>query len=290
MTGIDYVKVSSFLFLKKYKERTGNNSTGVMFNKYMTLLNRELLSRGTDIGLPHCWYRWGDEVVRYCMPFIDWNHEDISATSVSFSGRSPRVNSSNPVVRFASEFADSFIDRYSGPSGQEEAIDEVYSDAPFKFQNDFRKIREALKISRKNNPLQNYHGYIEGLFNEAVSSFPPEFGFIGPRFEEFKATFRLALSKNAPPNELFVISETFWFFFCYHLRLNSRCHENVPPSTLEVWRQVLPEEEDKYRMFVENQAARYCDASADDPIISTLLHERTLRLKESDSLFAKVFE
>ena len=289
MAGIDYVKVSSFLFLKKYKERTGNDSTGVLFNGYMTLLNRELLSRGIDIGLPHCWYRLGDEVVEDCMPFIDWGHEGISGKFVSYLGRSPQADSNDPVIGFVSEFADSFIDRCFGPSGPEEAIEGAYEYVPFRFQNDFRQLRESLKIPRWNGPPHNRHGRIEDLFNKAVSSFPPEFGSIGLRFDEFKSTFLLAMSGNAPSNELFKISETFWSFFCHHLRLNDGCHENVPPFILETWRQELPEEGDKYRMFVENQAARHCDVSVDDPVINTLLRERVLRLKECDSLFTRVF-
>ena len=289
MSKTDYIKISSYVFLKKYKEKTGTDSSGVLFNKYMTLLNRELLSRGTDIHLPHCWYRWGDEVVRYNMPYINWNHEEISTTTVSFSDKRPRINANDAIVRIASDFADEFISKYSGSYEWEEAVDEVYSDAPFKFQNDFRKLRESLKISRKNNPLRNYHGYIDGLFKDAVASFPPDFGFLNPQFEEFKATFSLALSKNATPDELFEISETFWFFFCYHLRLNSRCHENVSQSTLEVWREVLPEEEDKYAMFVQNQAAAYYSKATKNPIIDDLMQKRQARLDESRTLFSRVF-
>ena len=290
MTNTDYVKVASFLFLKKHKEKTGNNSTGVMFNKYMTLLNRELLSKGIDIKLPHCWYRWGDEVVRYSMPYIDWNHEDIGTTSVKYSDKRPKYNPRDQVICIADKFADDFLGRYSGPRGQEEAIDEVYSDAPFKFQNDFRQLREALKISRKNNPLRNYHKYIQGLFSNATESFPPEFGYLSQHFERFRSAFSLALSKNAKPEDLFEISETFWFFFCYHLRLNNKCHENVPQSTLDVWREVLPAEEDKYTMFVQNQVAEYCPSGGSgDPVIDVLIRDRNVRLKESDSLFTKVF-
>ena len=290
MSGVDYVKVSSYIYLKKHRESTGQDSTGVLFNKYMTLLNRRLLAEGTDIHLPHCWYRWGDEVVRYCMPFIDWNHEDISTTRVSFRDKRPRYSQKDTVIKTASDFADEFLKRFSGSKGQEEAIDEVNSDAPFGFQNDFRKLREALNISRRNNPISNYHDYIENLFKDAVSSFPPEFGYLSKRFEEFRATFSLALSKGAKPEELFIIAETFWFFFCYHLRLNVRCHENVSPSTLDVWREVLPEEEEKYRMFVQNQASEYDDGSDSDPVIRGLSDERTVRLKETEALFAKVFE
>lgn len=285
----DYIRTFSYIFLKKYKEKTGTDSSGVLFNKYMTLLNRALLFKGIDMHLPHCWYRWGDEVVRYCLPFIDWNHDDLSYTFVRYSDKSPRVNYKDPNVKYASDYADVFIGKYAKTYGQEEAIDEVYSDAPFAFQNDFRKLREAVSISRSNVPIKNYHSYIKGLFETAVESFPPDFGFLGQRFEEFVSTFRMALSKNAKPDELYEISETFWFFFCYHLRLNSRCHENVPQSTLEVWREVLPTEEEKYRMFVQNQAAEYCRKPGKDEVISRLLQERDKRLKESDDLFAKVF-
>ena len=286
---MDYVRVFSYLFLKKYKEKTGTNSSGVLFNKYMTLLNRELLFKGVDMHLPHCWYRWGDEVVRYCFPFIDWNHDDISYTSVRYSDKSPRINRKDPNVKYASDYADVFISKYAKNRGQEEAIDEVYSDAPFAFQNDFRKLREAVSISRKNLPIKNYHSYIKGLFETAVASFPPDFGFLNHRFEEFVSTFRLALSENAKPDELYEISETFWFFFCYHLRLNNRCHENVPQSTLEVWKEVLPSEEEKYCMFVQNQAAEYFKKAGEDEVIDRLLQERSKRLKESDDLFTKVF-
>ena len=289
MNNEDYVRTFSYIFLKKYKEKTGKDSSGVLFNKYMTLLNRELLFKGVDMHLPHCWYRWGDEVVRYCLPFIDWNHEDLSSTFVHFSDKSPRINHKDPNVKYASNFADQFILNYAKKYGQEEAIDEVYSDAPFAFQNDFRQLREAIKISRTNVPMKNYHGYIKGLFETAVKSFPPDFGFLSQRFEEFSSTFRLALSKKAKPDELYEISETFWFFFCYHLRLNSRCHENVPQSTLEVWRDILPAEEEKYCMFVQNQAAEFCKKTCKDDVINRLLLERDKRLKESDDLFTKVF-
>ncbi len=285
----DYIRVFSYIFLRRYKERTGNDSSGVLFNKFMTLLNRELLSRGVDMHLPHCWYRWGDEVVRYCFPFIDWNHDDLSNTHVRYSDKRPRMSTKDPNVKYASVFADDFISRYAKTYGQEEAIDEVYSDAPFSFQNDFRKLREAVTISRRNIPINNYHDYIKGLFETAVSSFPPEFGFLRQRFQEFEATFRLALDGNAKPEELYEISETFWFFFCYHLRLNSRCHENVPQSTLEVWREVLPAEEEKYRMFVQNQAAEYCNDIGNNEVIDRLLQERNERVKETELLFMKVF-
>lgn len=289
MNDKDYIRTFSYIYLKKYKEKTGADSTGVLFNKYMTLLNRELLYKGVDMHLPHCWYRWGDEVVRYCMPFIDWNHDDLFATYVRYSDKSPRFNAKDPNVRYAMDYADSFIRKYVKSYGQEEAIDEVYEGAPFVFQNDFRKLREAIKISRTTIPMKNYHDYIKGLFETAVSSFPPEFGYLGQRFEEFESTFSLALSENAKPEMLYEISETFWFFFCYHLRLNSRCHENVPPSTLDVWKEVLPAEEEKYRMFVQNQAAENVSGGSKDQIVDRLLQERAQRLKESESLFMKVF-
>ena len=276
------------MFLEKHRERTGTDSSGALYNRYMTLLNRDLLSGGVDMHLPHCWYRWGDEVAVSCLPFIDWDRDDPSCTSVRYTDRSPRIDSKDPNVRFASDYADAFIGKYAETCGQE-AIGEVYSDAPFAFQNDFRKLREAVGISRENVPVEDCHSGIKELFETAVASFPPNFGSLSQRFEEFTSTFRLAMSNDAEPDELYEISETFWLFFCYHLRLNGRCHENVPQSTLEAWKEILPNEEEKYHMFVQNQAARYCRKAGSDWVIDRLMQERDRRLKESDDLFAKVF-
>lgn len=71
----DYIRISTFLFLDEYGKEV-NKVKGMTFNRFMTQLNYSLQSeKNTDIRLPHCWYRWGDEVVRdHLGSYTKWNH------------------------------------------------------------------------------------------------------------------------------------------------------------------------------------------------------------------------
>ena len=61
----DYVGYACRVFIEGHEGSVGCSPSGVMFNKFMTLLYRDIRrTLGVDIRLPHCWYRWGDEVVR----------------------------------------------------------------------------------------------------------------------------------------------------------------------------------------------------------------------------------
>lgn len=147
---IDHIRCASYAFIERYSRTQSHPPSGVLYNKYMTLLNRELMDKlGVDIRLPHCWYRWGDEVVRHDMPYLRWDHGDPRKTYVSYSGECPIQESKDEIVCFSESFADSFIWRYSGDEGVDLAIDEIYSEAPFAFQNDYRRLRENLKIAQK---------------------------------------------------------------------------------------------------------------------------------------------
>ena len=101
----DYVKIASSIFIDKFQSKYGSNPTGIVYNKYITLLHRELKSDGIDIKLSHCWYRWGDAVVRYSLPYIDWTHDDLDVTKVSFRGFRPSIDPEDPVVRRSDDFA-----------------------------------------------------------------------------------------------------------------------------------------------------------------------------------------
>ncbi|MDD4669376.1 MAG: hypothetical protein PHE95_06090, partial [Candidatus Methanomethylophilus sp.] len=242
--GLDYVRLSSALFIAKFEACNHRRVQGVLFNKYMTLLHRNLKNRGYDIHLPHCWYRWGDEVVRYNMPYLNWDHENAAYTQVSWKGEQDfSTTSSDEILTYASEFADEFIKKYSGKEGAELAIDEVYDQAPFRFQNDYRKLRESLKNISGNQTamFENTVSIAGPLFETAMAHFPYEFSVIAKEKEQFKILFRTMLANKAPSGDLFSLAEDFWFYFCYYLRLNSKCHENVTCSTLSVWRDKIPE-------------------------------------------------
>ncbi|MDR1954534.1 MAG: hypothetical protein LBP82_01100 [Candidatus Methanoplasma sp.] len=261
--GIDYVKITSRLFLDKFEEINGFLASGVLFNKYMTLLHRRLKNEGIDIRLPHCWYRWGDEVVRYRMPYLDWDHEYAAYTQVSWDGTMREIYDPNDrVIKMASEYTDEFISKYSGAEGAEMAIDEVYDEAPFEFQNRYRQLRETLKQLRTNNAM-----YFDGasinmivpLFEGAIRSFPKEFKSIANEKEDFVEMFRVMIESRAMMKDLFNITEDFWFFFCYHLRV--KCNENVPSSTLNVWKDKIPEETELFEQKLQSYAHRFYDGS-----------------------------
>ena len=284
----NYVKKSSFVFIQEYRKSTGSNPTGILFNKYMVLLNRKLLSEGTDIHLPHCWYRRGDEVVRYSMPYLDWEH-GTDKTFVSFrAGDAPNIDNNDPVIKAASEYAREFIMEYGGKYGHEEVVDETYSEAPYPFQNDYRKLRESLKLSRLNNPYSNFDDYIMKLLDDVKASYPPEFRKIRPQFDMFTSVFEMALGNKASNEDLFDMTESFWFYFCYFLRLDKKCHSNISAETLETWRSILPQETGVYEQIIQNTAAAFYSEDCSDKVVKELLRAREQRLKEIDELLSEL--
>ena len=56
-----------------------------------------------------------------------------------------------------------------------------------------------------------------------------------------------------------------------------------------MWREALPAKEEKYRMFVQNQAAAFDTKGNMDVVVNRLLQEREQRLNESESLFMEIF-
>ena len=57
---LDYIRYACQAFIEGHEGSVGCSPSGVMFNKFMTLLYRDVRrALGVDIRLPHCWYRWG---------------------------------------------------------------------------------------------------------------------------------------------------------------------------------------------------------------------------------------
>ena len=283
---LDYVRYASDLFIRRHESMKGSPPTGVLYNKFMILLNRELKDElGENMGLPHCWYRWGDEVVRHDMPFLVWNHDNPRQTLVTFSGPVPDISGRDDAAAFITSFADSFIARYGGDEGFEMAIDELYSEAPFEFQNDYRVLRENLKQAGSNIPLSNHMDLVRGLYANAMSVYPQEsFGSTRMQTEQFRKVFDRALDEELTTDRLQQISETFWFYFCYHLRLHRDCHENVSAETLRIWREALPEAGEVYEEKMQNYAYYLFPDGSDDPVINELLEDRKERLDELGSI------
>ena len=54
----DYARYACQVFIGGHEGSVGCSPTGVMFNKFMTLLYQDIRrTRGVDSSLPHCWYR-----------------------------------------------------------------------------------------------------------------------------------------------------------------------------------------------------------------------------------------
>jgi len=267
----DHIKIASFVFLDDYRSKNRDSPSGVLYNKFMTLLNTELKKENIDIRLPHCWYRWGDEVVRYHMPYLYWDHDDPRYTTVIWKGKCPRYDVDDPVVLKIKGSSERFIETYSGPEGAEMAIDKVYEEAPFKFQNEYRKLRESLKITKNKVPPNNYvDSVVIPLFDSAMEKFPKEFSGIKDVVEDFAEIFRLTAGADRSIRRLFDTAEDFWFFFCYHLRLHPKCHENVPRSTLEMWGETILWESEMYERSLQDSAYRLFTGGSLNPTVKRL--------------------
>ena len=223
------------------------------------------------------------------MSYIVWNHDDPRLTEVSYCGTIPDdMDQDDPVVRFSEDFSKEFIEKYKGPEGAEMAIDEVYSDAPYAFLNDYRRLREALRISRRSVGFSNFKDYILSIFDSAMASFPEEFGFLRKQKDEYESVFRMAVECGSSRDDLFELSECFWFFFCYHLRLDDRCHENVKRSTLDVWRDMVPLEDLRYYQNIRTYAFLLHSDPYSDPVIDRLLRERDESLSNAESILSRL--
>ena len=102
--------------------------------------------------------------------------------------------------------------------------------------------------------------------------------------EQFMKVFERALDEGLTADRLQQISETFWFYFCYHLRLHRDCHENVSAETLRIWREALPEAGEVYGERMQNYAYYLFPDGSDDPVIKELLKDRRERLDKLGSI------
>ena len=280
------VEVSSFLFIDEYERNVGERVRGVVFNKFMTLLNHDLKTyHGIDIKLPHCWYRWGDEVVKYYFaPFTKWDHEDLTVTTVSWRGDIPDMELGDPTISLVRDYVSKFIVAYSGNEGWEKAIDRLYGLAPYGFQNEYRKLRENLKETKNGYFIQDYYSNVLlPLFYSAMAVFPSEFSKIAKDKERFESVFKESVRENVSIEDIRDLTEEFWFFFCYHLRVDKRCHENISAETLNIWKSSIPWEGELYARSLQDRAFKLKPEKYDKNI-NELRGEHCKRVDEFERL------
>jgi len=246
--------VAAYLVITSYAEKTDKSPTGLYFNKVMSLLHNKIKADGYDLQLPHCWYKWGDEVVRYLMPVaIGWNHEDPPQTTVTWKGRSPESLGQDELSKKLIRYIDDLTKQYSAPGGVEKAVDEVYALAPFEFQRRFKKCRDSIySAMRRTVDIKDYgEKVLWPLVESACKSFlviSRDFPEVAESLPSFKASMEYVLHDRATNYPLaYEISEEFWSWFCYFLRLHPKAHENVPRETLDVWEEKLDWETERYK-------------------------------------------
>ncbi|MHB1709629.1 MAG: hypothetical protein ACYCT2_09170 [Thermoplasmataceae archaeon] len=231
--------------------------SGLYFNKGLSFINSEMKKKGYKIGLPHCWYRWGDEVVRYQMPSeLSWTHEEASYTEVNWIG-SPVTLQDEDRRKDMDKLIDRFVSDYplKTDGTLELLLADHYDRAPFEFQRRYKVVRDMLfdrtiSAGRSNNPSGN--NLMLPLLQNAFESFPKEKLFkpvadLIPAFTELMKYLSSGyVEEFKTVNE---VSEEFWYWFCYFLRIHPAAHENVNESTLAFWRSEL---NGKTETFIRN--------------------------------------
>jgi len=287
---------SSQQLIKRSKEVYHALPSGLYFNKGLSFVNSEMQKRGHRIGLPHCWYRWGDEVVRYQMPKeLIWTHEEASYTKVDWKGGSITLKDESR-KRDVNELIEEFIDNY--PLKDDNTIElllaDHYEKAPFEFQRRYKTVRDILfdiTISGgKSYQLGN--DSVLTFLERAFESFPEDklfkrVSYFIPAFMEvIKYLSSGYLEEMKMMNE---ISEEFWYLFCYFLRTHPSAHENVSEATLAFWRSEIDNETDRFLRNFEDHVLslshKYNDISQNSVLLHFLEEGKRVALD-----FAKTFE
>jgi hypothetical protein len=250
--------------------------------------------RGNDLRLPHCWYRWGDEVVRYLMPSsIRWNHEEPQLTRVTWNGRMPAGMGDDQSSKMVLSIVDMLTEKYGGDDGLERCVIDVYRYAPFEFQRSYRRWRETLRSKIQSGiDLPRYgRDFLWPLLEKTLEQFPSlEFPTVAEKLEPFREVMRLLLSEDEVDyryaNE---VSEEFWTWFCYYLRLHPSCHENVPSETLNYWNERLPLEDERYLRQLSDHVVllerKECRLT---PLLSMISARRKEQIEREDILLDSI--
>jgi hypothetical protein len=241
-----YLDIISYLIIERSNSIHGEDPSGVYFNKAFSLFNHYHGKR-FGISVPHCWYRWGDEVVRSCLSRdVVWDHQE--RTRVRWDGDQLEVQDEELVSIIGSIIKKHPLDK----EGTKNMIKEVYSYAPYDFQRTFLELRDAIdSLSTLDRGLEDLSvGILRKLKDRAFSQYHTErlcdhdsFSIWSELFDRFLETSDYKLLKDT--------NETFWFEFCYHLRIKE--NENVPRPVLEYWKENL--EYDSRNMY--NQLIDY---------------------------------
>lgn len=293
-----FLHYASYEVINSYKEKKKRLPTGLYFNKIMSLLNQRLKRKGVELGLPHYWYRYGDQVHRYSMPSnLVWNHEEPTLTTVDWKDTKILKDEGWPYYLFEDIIRD-LTDKYA--DNEYEAVREVYKYAPFSFQQKFLDIREILygKANAFNWDNESYNRISEKVILDTLKYFPRK-DF--PQLEEFYQVVYNFIEELAGRDDYsFKLIEriciNFWFLFCYYLRLHKKAHENIPPESIAYWQNSLDLQKLRYRKIFGDFLIKVKDKYPDILKNDILKEEYKWRIKDIEitnnyiNVFAEEFE
>jgi hypothetical protein len=249
----DMISYSAYRIISEYKKISQKSPSGLFFNNAISLLNTLLKQSNIDIKLPHCWYRWGDEVVRYYMPpEIQWTHEESYYTKVEWNGNYPNTLSESSKKERIDCIIDDIISKYSiDKNSLEQLVNEVYKAAPLEFQKRYKDVRDLLGSQKlfNSSQIRDVKDVLINALNRALQSFPdsPHFDNVRkliPAFKELVVTF---LNLNNAHFELINdMIEEYWFWFCYYLRTYGDANDNIPKSTILYWDEIKSVQDEIY--------------------------------------------
>ncbi|MHA1410739.1 MAG: hypothetical protein ACTSQY_10620 [Candidatus Odinarchaeia archaeon] len=281
------LEYTSYLIIKKFKELTGHNPTGLYFNKVISLCYRELKEDGIDIALPHYWYRYGDQVLKQGMPYnIKWNHESPVKTEVKWSDEEYPLVSDRTYEKIES-IVTKLTEKYA--NNIQGAIREVYAYAPFDFQRAFLELREifygwkyAFDWDQEIYERMSINDIIKTFKKFPVQDFPA----LKKNYQIVYKLIELSVGSEAWSFKLIQeLCTQFWFLFCYHLRL--KAHENIPKNILDKWRANIGFQNYKYRKIIADILIKFAEKHPkilEDKLLKKEYNWRINDLKEAEKV------
>ena len=244
---------TSYLVIDKYRKEQGKPPTGLYFNKIMSLAHRKLKEEGIDINLPHYWYRYGDQVHKYCMPNeLIWDHENAVKTTVKWRTRKPYYVPDDIYTSAINRIVTELTKRYSDDDKQKNLIRRVYNFAPYDFQRNILELREIIYgwENALNWDIESYKRISKSVILNTIQNFPERvFPELKKEYKIFKTIVELILEEDDWDYKLFhKVCITFWFWFCYYLRL--KANENIPKDSILYWESNLDYENQRYRRII----------------------------------------
>ena len=192
------LKFTSYQVIKQFKRKTGGIPRGVYFNKAMSLTHKILKEEhGINIGLPHYWYRYGDQIHKREMPReLEWNHENPVKTTVNWKGDT-QLADQDDTCKQIQKIVRIITDKYAGKNKQ--ITKDVYQYAPYDFQ---RRILECRGViygwkNALNWYAKSYKNISMPVILTALDSFPSsEFPKLKVPFHVFKTVTKQLLDNE----------------------------------------------------------------------------------------------